>query len=369
MNCSQCGQPLRDDDLYCEACGYQHAVEDQRGRVNTIKNQIKGIVSARLGSVMFLIMTICFTMGLLIQVVTMINGGFGSIISGMLPLVIMIITAVGMWKSFVKGKKGMLDAPAIKNISLMDAYYRVIMTIAIVLCILFAAVGAVVIYQAMSVLGTMASEEDMASTAGFIGTAIFLAVVGIIIIMLVCYRKVYVNRRRFFSELAHTATSGEYRVEKAPVVGSLVFGILMIISAINSIGFLRFVDSGMDMVLDFMSKFGEVEEELILQMEELSGVLATSLTISGISSVVYGVYYICCAIWISSLHKAERENFATLISESILLDKVEMATREIIIERDAARRMAEKVLLEQASHEDVIVIEEATEVEETSAVE
>lgn len=343
MYCSQCNQLLNEGSLYCESCGYRHAVAEQRAKVESVKSQIRGVVAAQLSSVLFLVMTICFTALLATQAVAMLTGGIGAFISGILPAIFMIISVVGMWKSFAKGKKGVVDAPAIKNISMYDAYSRVLLTIAIVAYGILAAIGALLIFKTTSAIGSTIGEKEAATIGGFIGVIIFLITMGIGIAIMVCFRKIYVNRRRFFTELAHTAISGDYRVKKAPVVGSWILGVLMVISVISAIGLWALLGVLTEMMSAFIAELGDTAEaEALLEaFEEAIESLSVTFVISAISSVVGAAYYICCAIWMSAVHKAELANASVITSESKRLAKIEIATRQAIAQRENEKRQAE----------------------------
>ena len=175
---------------------------------------------------------------------------------------------------------------------------------------------------------------------------------------MVCFRKIFVNRRRFFTELAHTAISGDYRVKKAPVVGSWILGVLMVISAISTIGLWALLGVLTEMMSAFIAELGDTAEAkaFLKIFEEVIKIFSVTSIISAISSVVGAVYYICCAIWMSAVHKAELANASVITSESKRLAKIEIATRQAIAQRENENRQAEAERL-QAEEEKLRAIE------------
>ena len=92
MNCTQCQQPLKDGALYCEHCGHQFAVEEQRQKVYAARAKTKGVLAAQFHSVLFLVLTICYTVTLATQAGSLLTGG----IAGILPFIFMLISMIGM---------------------------------------------------------------------------------------------------------------------------------------------------------------------------------------------------------------------------------------------------------------------------------
>ena len=376
MYCSQCNQPLRDDALFCDRCGYQHAAAMQRAKVESIKAQTKSGVAAQLGSVLFLMMTLCFTAMVGAQAANMLTGGVSTFIGGILPMVFMVISAVGMWKCFIKSKKGMLDATAVQNITMYDAYNRVILTISIVLYCLFGALGVFLILRATSALGAAVGEKEAATVGGWIGVVIFLVFIGTAVAVSFCFRKIYVNRRNFFMDLSYTALTGEYKIKKAHVAGSWILGILAAITALSTVGMSALIEIGMEMFEEFLSSLGEAgevaeSEELMEALDEAVDGISRTLTISAIFSVASAAYYIFGAIWMSTVHNAEVTTADNVILESRRLADIEIATRQAVAQHVEEKRQAEEAAkaAEAAQAEEAAKAEEAAQAEESSVVE
>ena len=253
MNCPKCQQPLKDGALYCEYCGHQFAVLEQKLKVKAAYTRTKDVLASRFHSPLFLALTICFTITTVSQVAALITGGLG----GILPLIFMIISTVGMWKCYSAKTSDRLQSNDVRNISLYDAYTRVIYTICIVLLAIVTvfAVGAILLSGEL--FGDMSD-----STYSIVGIIIVLVSMAISIAIVSVYRAIYANRRNFFLQLSMTAVSGQYTPVKAPVVGSWFLGISGILGAIG---------------LFFMSAFYVVLfEELVDHMDDVPG-FATSM--------------------------------------------------------------------------------------------
>ena len=121
MNCTQCQQPLKDGALYCEHCGHQFAVEEQRRKVNAARAKTRSILAAQFHSGLFLALTICFTVA------------FATQTGGLLSFIFMLIAMIGMWKCYAAKTADNLQGSSIRLVSIFDSYNNVIHTIYIVI--------------------------------------------------------------------------------------------------------------------------------------------------------------------------------------------------------------------------------------------
>ena len=124
MNCKQCNQPLAENELFCKNCGHQGPLTEQQLKVVDLKKKADNTLLAQCKSVLFLIITICFTVMTIAQLIAMISGGVTGILGGILPMIIMIVATVNLWKSYACKDKASLVTP-IKKASAFDQYMNI----------------------------------------------------------------------------------------------------------------------------------------------------------------------------------------------------------------------------------------------------
>lgn len=351
MNCTKCNAVIEDGALYCEACGNQIAVNEQKAKVNAAYANNKGIIVKQLKSPIFLVVAILFSVIFAGQIVSMFSGGIFGILSGILPFIFMLIATIGLWKGYA-AKDPAAASSALLKASIFDAYTRVMHTISIVLLyilgvlsFILAIFGAVAAGSAASSMG--ANDAGSSLLGGGIVTAIVILVVfGIIITIVTIFKNIYANRRAYFKILAHTAETGNYPEVKVPVIGSYILGGFDVLSGIFPV--ILAISGGA--LIDAL--FGDLLASLGGLGDVVNTILATmlvSLAISGVSSLVSGGYLVLSAVWMSLVHKAELANKDAVAIECARLEEIEAATKDAMFlaekkrrdEEDAKRRAAE----------------------------
>lgn len=334
MNCTKCGQPLDEGALYCTACGNQHAVNEQRAKVNAAAANLKGVLSSSTKNLMFLIFSIAFSAMTASTVISAFSGGFSGILSNALNLVFMIIATVGLWKCYL-AKDNVALVSGFRSASIYDAFNRVMWTISIV----FTSIGFAIAFILTIAGGDLFADifdEDAFSDAGIVVALVILLIAAVVIAVMVVCRGIFAHRRQYFLALSKAADSGEYKAAKAPVIGSYILGGVSALSAIGS-----FSSAGLTSdIADFFEEFlGDDLGELI------SGPIsdaAASMIIGGIASLILAAYYIVSAIWMTSVHEEQVASNKALVAEINVLSEIEAATKEAIIEHDAAQRRADE---------------------------
>lgn len=343
MHCTRCNAPLEEGALYCKACGTQHAVLQQRAKVEEIAANIKGLIITKLKSPVFLVTAILFTLMFVGQIASMFTGGIGGFFGGILPFIFMLIATIGLWKGYAA--KAAADASAaLRKASIYDAYIRVLYTISIVLtgisaflCIILVAAGGQLVSGLLASSGLV---EEGASAPGGIVAIVIVAVIFIIVITVISiFRGVYAKRRAYFLTLAQTVETGSYTAPKAPVVGSYVIGGFSVLGAIPTITFATASQALLSGLIDGMAAdLGEIGA--LLQTALASAM--SGLVISSISSLIAGSYMILSAVWMAKVHKAEMANAAAAVAEQARLVEIEDATREAMATEEAKKRADEE---------------------------
>ena len=331
MNCTKCSHPLQEGEVFCKQCGYQFAVAEQKEKIAAAKGKTKGVLAAHLHSVIFLIVAICFTVMFVTQTISIFTGQF----AGILPWIFMLIAVIGLWKSYSVKSADDVHKAALKKASIFDAYTRVMYTISIVMASIATVIIAVLLFVGAEFLAEMLGSEELTS-GGAITALIFLLVMAVVITFISIYRSIYANRRLFFLGLDRTATTGEYVINRAPVVGSWFIGICGVLSAIPT---LTLSIAGPALITGLVDSMAPDLAEIINPMVEsmFSGMLVTS-----ISGVITGAYYILSAIWMTKVHKAEVAAQVEIATETARLAEVEEATRDAVLQYDMEKRRIEE---------------------------
>lgn len=339
MQCTKCNSPVDEGALYCKACGNQFAVNEQKQKVNECLTNTKDLIVKKMKTPIFLVVAILFTVVFIGQLSSMLSGGIGSIISGILPFIFMLITTIGLWKCYAaKGTAGV--SKSLRQASIFDAYTRVMHTISIVLLSIAAAVLFVICILGGGLFDAIAgSEEAEGTTSGIIAGIVVLVIFGIAITVVSIFKGIYAKRRAYFIGLSNTMESGQYTADKAPVIGSYVLGGYDVISAIFPIVLAvlgtALINSLLGDVFAEMGEIGELINTFLVSM--MSG-----LVLSAISSVVSGGYLILSAVWMASVHKAQKENQAAFVAASARLEELETATQEAIVAENRMKQAAEE---------------------------
>ena len=337
MNCTKCNSPVEDGALYCPECGNQFAVDEQKAKVNQAYANTKNLIAKQLKSPIFLVVAILFSVMFASNAISMITGGIGSILGGILPFIFMLIATIGLWKAYA-GK----DLPkALRQASIYDAYTRVMHTITIVLLTILGVLSFILLLiaglgakEAASSLGA----EEVGSNflgGGIVAAIVVLVVFAIIITVVSIFKGIYAKRRAYFKLLSATAETGDYNAVKAPVVGSYVLGGFDVISAIFPIVIAISGKAIINALLgDVLAELDGIGDIVNMLLDSLIG----GAIIAGISSLISGAYLILSAVWMSMVHKAEVANKATIAAECARLEEIEAATKEAVFMAEKKKR-------------------------------
>ncbi len=343
MNCKKCNAKLHEGDLFCPECMDRFAVNEQKEKVAEASKAAKNTVLKQLNNIIFLIMAICFSAMAIPTVIAAFTGLPMSLFSQALPLIFMIITVVGLWMGYLAKENADLNK-ILRRASIYDAYNSVMYTIAIVLVAISGTVLAVALFIGGSVASGAASDafgsqagNDIMS-GGIIGGIVTLVVTAVIITVISIIKSIYKNRRKYFVALGASTVSGEYKVEKAPVIGSFVLGGFNLLLAIFSFSITAIIDM---FLTDFLAMLGEVGQFLQPIIDPVIDSMGTSMIISGIGILIVAAYYILSGLWIKNTHEAQLQNGAAVAAEQAALDKLEAETNEAIRDLEAKKKKAE----------------------------
>ena len=335
MNCTKCSHPLQEGEVFCKQCGYQFAVAEQKEKIAAAKGKTKGVLAAHLHSVIFLIFTICFTVMFVTSTISMFTGGPAAIVSGILPFIFMLIAVIGLWKCYSVKSADDLHKASLKKASIFDAYTRVMYTISIVMASIATAIIAVLLFVAGEFVAEMLGSEKLAS-GGIITAVVFILVMAVVITFISIYRSIYANRRLFFLGLDRTAATGDYVINRAPVVGSWFIGICGVLSAIPT---LTLSLAGPALITGLVNSIAPELAEAINPMIES---MFSGLVVTSISGIITGAYYILSAIWMSKVHKAEVAVQVEVATETARLAEIEEATSEAVTQYEIEKRRIEE---------------------------
>ena len=342
MNCKKCNAELHEGDLFCPECMDKFAVNEQKEKVAEVSKVAKNTVLKQLNNIMFLVMAICFSVMVLPTVISTFTGLPMSILTNALELIFSIITVVGLWMGYTAKETSDLNK-ILRRASIYDAYTSVMYTIAIVFLAIGAAAATILSFLggslfsgASSSLGgnSQAQVEGDAIIGGIISAIVVILVFGVIIAIVSIMKSIYKSRRKYFVALGASTVSGEYKVEKAPIVGSFVLGGLSILSAIPSFLFGILKEIFLTPVLTNLGEFGLFIDGILNGM--IGGMIFAAL-----GSLVVGAYYILSGIWIKATHEAQLQNGAAVAAEQAALEKLEAETEAAIREVEMQKKKAE----------------------------
>ena len=332
MNCTKCNAPLQEGDLFCKACGYQHAVNEQAEKLAQAKANTKGIIVSQFRTTIFLVFTICFTAMFASFVISMFSGGIWGIFSSALSFIFMLIAMIGLWKCYA-AKETTNVSDVLQQASIYDAYQRVMATVSIVLQAVACGILALVVLFAGSALSEyIGSEEGL--MGGVIGAIIVVIIFGITITITALLKTVYKNRRLYFMTLSKSAETGEYKATKAPVIGSYILGGYSVLGSIFPIVIGALGSTIVKALFDVLSEvadLGAYEGELAALMSTI----ISALVIAGISQLVSGAYYILSALWMANVHTAEVKNNELIESAAAALAETQDRTRVAFVHYEA----------------------------------
>lgn len=262
-------------------------------------------------SPLFLATTVSFTVAFVCQLLS-------GTIAGLLPAIFMLIALIGMWKCYIAATNGEAVGKTIRQAALYDAYTRVMYTISIVLLSIAAVIGALLIFVGGELLSTLLDGE---SSGTFVAVIVFLVIMAISITIVALYRSAFAHRRAFFIDLAYAAESDKYRIARVPLFGSWFIGICSVLGTAGPLVVNALKTAALQAINDLLAAAAESGDmadaaEAIEQIEVWIEQTGSSMTMSAVGSLAIGAYYILCAIWMASVHKAGEETRARVAAEA-----------------------------------------------------
>ena len=297
MNCKQCGNPVDENKLVCQSCGYQGPLMEEREKLDELREKKRNLVGTMVKKPTFLAFAIAISVAAVIHIINILRGD----VSGLIEAVFMGISAVGLWSCYLAKDNGAIPG-ALRNASLYDAYNRIIYTVlAVVDVAVFGLIAVVLFVLSADKSGTLSNSSDtvtviavMALIAGAISVAIKLL-----------FRLVYKKRRDYFLELGKFVESGSYTANKPSPVGSYVIGVLSALGGLSSLGTSLLATTLTDIIMNIFSSLVPSSEiaELLPLIETMLMATFSGLVIGAISKLASGLYYILSAVWMTSVHE------------------------------------------------------------------
>ncbi|MBE6594537.1 MAG: zinc ribbon domain-containing protein [Ruminococcaceae bacterium] len=347
MNCTRCNAPLEEDALYCKSCGTQHAVLEQKAKIEGITANIKGLIVTKLKSPLFLVAAILFSIMFASTISSVFSGGFAGIAGSILSFIFMLIATIGMWKGYAS-KTPADAASALRKASIYDAYQRVMYTISIVLtsimaviCIILVALGGQAIAGVLASAG-LVEDSESAAGGGIIAILLVTVIFAITIAVISIFRGIYAKRRAYFMALAQTAETGSYTAAKAPVVGSYILGGYSVLSSISTIAFALVGQALLNGLVAAVIAEMDLPAELSEMLLGLVSSAMSGFVFAGIGSLITGAYMILSAVWMAKVHSAQVANAEAANIEQARLVVIENATREAMAADEAKKRAEEE---------------------------
>ncbi len=297
MNCKQCGNPIDENKLVCQNCGYQGPLTEEREKLEELRERKRNLVFTMVKKPTFLALTIAISVAAVIHIINILRGD----VSGLIEAVFMSISAVGLWSCYCAKDNGALPG-ALRNASLYDAYNRIIYTVLAVVDVLVFGLVAVVLF--------VLSGDKSGPLAGSGETVTVLAVAALIVgaisvAVKLLFRRVYKKRREYFLELGKLIESGSYTAKKPSPVGSYIVGAMSVLGGLSSLGMSMLATSLTGVIMNVLSALaGSAELSNFLPLIETM-LVATfgGLAIGAVSKLANGLYYILSAVWMTSVHE------------------------------------------------------------------
>ncbi len=290
MNCKNCGNPLDENKLVCQGCGYQGPLMEERERLESLREKKRTLIFDMAKKPIFLAAAIALSAASVISIFS----------ASLLEAIFMIISAVGLWSCYM-AKDGRTISGSVRNASLFDAYNRVMFTISAVLSgLLFAGLAALLFAFSADGSGTLAELSSLLQILAVV--FLVLGVVSVVINLL--FRGVYKKRRLYFLEIGKFTETGIYEADRPSVAGSYVIGVITALGGLSSLGTSLLSTTVLVMVNELLSAFSSQElAELVPMIEMFLSGFFGGLALGGIAKLGLGLYYILYAVWMSSVHE------------------------------------------------------------------
>ena len=297
MNCKQCGNPIDENKLVCQNCGYQGPLTEEREKLEELRERKRNLVGTMVKKPIFLALAIAISVAAVIHVINLLRGD----VSGLMEAVFMGISAVGLWSCYLAKDNGALNG-ALRNASLYDAYNKIIYTVlAVVDIAVFGIIAVVLLILSADKTGNPAGSPEATAVI-----AVMVLIVGAISVAIkLLFRSVYKKRREYFLELGKFVESGSYTVKKPSPVGSYVIGAMSILGGLSSLGTSLLAGALTDIVMSIFSSLVPSSEiaELLPLVETMLIATFGGLAIGAVSKLAVGLYYILSAVWMTSVHE------------------------------------------------------------------
>ena len=297
MNCKQCGNPIDENKLVCQNCGYQGPLNEERAKLEELRERKKNLVFNMVKKPIFLALTIAISVATVINIINILRGD----VSGLIESLFMGISAVGLWSCYLAKDNGALNG-ALRNASLYDAYNRIIYTVlAVVDVVVFGLVAAVMFVLSADKSGPLAGSGETVTVLAV--AALIVGAISVAIKLL--FRSVYKKRREYFLELGKFVESGSYTAKKPSPVGSYVIGAMSAISGLSSLGMSLLSTTLSSIVMNVLSSLAPSSEiaALLPLAEAMLIAIFGGLAIGAVSKLAVGLYYILSAVWMTSVHE------------------------------------------------------------------
>lgn len=297
MNCKQCGNPIDENKLICQNCGYQGPLMEEREKLKELREKRKSLLITMVKKPTFLALAIALSVAAAMGAINALRGDVG----GLIETVLMVLSAVGLWGCYFAKDNNALSG-ALRNASLYDAYNRIIYTIlAVVDIVVFGLVSVVLFILSADKSGPLASSGDVMTVI-----AVMVLVVGAISVAIkLLFRSVYKKRREYFLSLSRFAESGSYTADKPSPVGSYVIGVMSVLSGLSSMGMSLLAATLTSVATEVISMLAGAADlsEFLPLIETMLIATFGGLAFGGISKLAIGLYYILSAVWMTSLHE------------------------------------------------------------------
>ena len=337
MTCIKCNHQMEEKATFCTECGYSPEVENHRNKLTEMKKRAIDNVINHCHSPLFLVFTILLTAMLGASVLSsLLSGGILGFLFTSLPTVFVILTVIGLWKAFSAKDKGSIPA-ALKLGSIYDGFANVAFTVFLVL---FGALGG------LGIIGSMFSGGGI---GGFF-SALFS--IGILIALVVLAKTAFKRRREYFLSLIVLSEGGIYTGEQAPVAASIIMGVVVSMIGFCNMFVLPMADFS-DLYMSYLpSELGDMtdifEEALNISLNSPASYL--SILLSSMGCYALSGFYICQAIWMSTLQNKIVASKHEIRQEEDVILEIEKKTRSAV---NAHRREKElKLKLQREAEEE-----------------
>jgi len=302
-------------------------VEELSAKIEKGKESLKEIVNAQRRSPIFLATVLCFAIAFLSHVFGIATGGTAIFACGVIPAICLIITFFGLCKTYLTKKPQKL-IKSFKRASSYDGYnkfiYSIWTTLAVLLCIALVILSVFILGSSSEIKGETLKLWQVIWTIEKV-----LLIVGIPTIIIGRLRDYYAQRRDYFKHLGSLMKTDSYDIESISTVGSYIIGGWFVLLGIASFSSSLLISGSISSIKEALELIKSID---FLKDVDLSFVLnniqafvaenSSSITLSGVSSLALGSYYILSGVWMNKTHaKLKKVN-------DVLIDDMEILSRK-----------------------------------------